>query len=158
MEISEREYEELKQQIKILEEKINGVGKPKTTLADLVKEHPIAFVRNSVENYPDFYYSKHPDSDVWKYFLQIGKMVHAESWKFYMGTAGCKPYIRSIGNHEYPKKISEMTEEQIAISVQMLNELIPIYNKYFKQTHQSVLYCDNTEGMFRRIYVEKIEE
>lgn len=157
MEISEKEYYELKEQVRILQEKVGGLPKKTSSFAELVNEHPIEYVMNSVEDYPDFMYRRHL-SDTWKVFSCLAKMVHSSSYKFYMGTTGQhlpRPYIRTIGKNETPRKITDLTNEQLEISVQMLNELIPIYNRYFKQTHEYVLYTDSDDGQYRRIYIEK---
>lgn len=158
MEISEKEYFELKEQVRILQEKIGSIEKPKGDFSSIVAEMPITFVRNSVEDYPDFEYVKGV-GNAWNAFIQLAKIIHTPSWKFYMDSAGGKydknPYIRTIGNHQTPRKIANLTNEQILLSVQMLNEMIPIFNKYFKQTHEFVLYSDRGDGQYRKIYVER---
>lgn len=165
MEISEKEYAELKEQIRVLQEKVGGFeNKPTREIKSLVNELPISHVRNTDESYPDFGFST-LNADVWKTFTDLAKAIHAPSYKFYLGVAYAdglgtklKPYIRTTGDHNPPRKITDMTNEQIEISVSMLNELIPIYNKYFRMLHQEVLYCDNKEGVYRKIAVEKVEE
>ena len=67
-----------------------------------------------------------------------------------------KPYIRSYRSGEAPRKITEMSEEQIQISIDMLNELIPIYNKYFQKTHETVLYSEKGNGVYERVNVFRI--
>lgn len=57
-----------------------------------------------------------------------------------------RPYIRSTDRKNAPRKISDLTPEQVALSVQMLDEMIPIYNRYFKMTHQRVLYDPTGRG------------
>lgn len=158
MEISEKEYAELLMQIETLKQKVNGIN-PKTSIVDLITEKPIACVAKTQDTYPEFKYNNSQLTDVWKRFLYIAKAIHSKSYNFYMDkTIYGGSYIRCVGNHEYPKKVTDMTKEEIQISVQMLDELIPIYNKYFKLTHPYVLYSDNKEGIYRKIYVEKNEE
>lgn len=158
MEISEKEYMDLLLQIEILKQKTQEI-KPKKHIADLINEKPISYVMKTQDEYPDFHYSQNVSTDVWKHFFFIAKMIHSKSYKFQKDIS-CygRPYIRCIGTHEYPKKVTDMTEEEIRISVQMLDELIPIYNKYFKLTHPYVLYSDNKEGIYRKIYIETVEE
>lgn len=158
MEISEREYFELKEQVRLLQEKVNGINKPRGDLASQVSELPINYISNNVNDYPDFKYFKSVGNDAWRVFIQLAKILHTTSCKFHMEESSVRrgePYIRSIGHHVTPKRITEMTDDQIAVSIQMLNELIPIYNKYFMQTHEYVLYSDTNDGQYRRIYVEK---
>lgn len=158
MEISEREYFELKEQVRVLQEKVNGIEKQRKQLADLITEMPIGCVRNTMEDFPDFKYEENGNSDAWNIFMKLAKLVHTSSWKFNLEQSYVHPWtkrIRLIGHNETPKRITELTAEQIDISVQMLNEMIPIYNKYFKQMHEYVLYCDTNDGQYRKIYVEK---
>ena len=71
---------------------------------------------------------------------------------------GERPYIRSYRCGEAPRKITEMSEEQIQVSVDMLNELIPIYNKYFQKTHETVLYSENNDGVYKQVNVFRVEK
>ncbi|MBQ8280678.1 MAG: hypothetical protein IJZ23_12625 [Roseburia sp.] len=163
MEISEREYYELKEQIRQLQCKVEGISTPPKDLHSRVEEHPIVYVRNVEEDVPVFDYSSRVIGDAWTLFVRLAKIIHKPSDKFYMGTTygngRCdKPYIRSYRTGEAPRKITEMSEEQIQISVDMLNELIPIYNKYFRRTHQTVLYSDENNGIYRAINVFQMEE
>ena len=52
----------------------------------------------------------------------------------------------------------EMSEEQIQVSIDMLNELIPIYNKYFQKTHQTVFYSENKDGIYKPVQVFRVED
>ena len=160
MEISVKEYYELKEQVRILQEKVNGKFKKQNSFADLVDELPIEYVMKSVDDFPEFKYIRNA-SDAWKVFTHLGRLIHAPSYNFYMSTANqysTKPYIRCVGDNLAPRKIADLKDEQIKISVQMLNELIPIYDKYFKQTHQYVLYSESEDGTYRKIYVDKEQE
>ena len=40
----------------------------------------------------------------------------------------------------------------------MLNELIPIYNKYFQKTHETVLYSENNDGVYKQVNVFRVEQ
>ena len=158
MEITHEEYLELKNTIKLLEEKLNAAPRQKNEISKMVSELPISNIFKTVDNFPDFEYSYSCSSEAWKDFLNLARRIHAPTRKFYMDetySGSGKPYIRSVGDRLPPKKIADMTDAQIDISVQMLNELIPIYNKYFKKTHEFVLYSDREDGQYRRIYVEK---
>ena len=48
-------------------------------------------------------------------------------------------YMNWFGDTKPPKTIEELTEEQLAASVAMLDEMIEIYNRYYKKIHPSVL-------------------
>lgn len=158
MEITQEEYLELKQTIRMLEEKLNAAPRQKNEISKMVSELPIWGVFKTSDNFPIFEYSMSCSSDAWKDFLNLARRIHAPSYKFFMDethSGSGKPYIRSFGDRLPPRKISDMTDAQIELSVQMLNELIPIYNKYFKTTHEFVLYSDREDGQYRKIYVDK---
>lgn len=162
MEISEKEYYELKEQVRQLQLRIEGVSSPPKDLRSRVSETPISHVRNVEDNAPVFDYMHSASDDAWIAFVKLAKIIHKPSDKFYMGTTygfGREvPYIRSYRCGEAPRKITEMSEEQIQTSVDMLNELIPIYNKYFQKTHETVLYSKNNDGIYKQVNVFRVEE
>lgn len=152
MEISEKEYYELKAQVRQLEEKVNEIkNKPIKDFASVVSELPISHVTIIDHRIPMFDYWKRTGCEAWNIMIRLAKLLHTSSARFYMDEAydwgGSKePYIRLNDTGDAPRRISEMTEEQINASVQMLNEIIPIYNKYFKQMHRKVLYDPTGKG------------
>lgn len=162
MEISEKEYYELKEQIQRLQLRVEGINTPPKDLRSRVEEHPINHVRNVVNDAPIFDYSSQFTGDAWVLFVRLAKIIHRPSDKFYMDTTRARgygePYIRSYRSGDAPRKITEMSEEQVQISVEMLNELIPIYNKYFRMTHQTVLYSDEGNGIYRHVNVCQPDE
>ena len=156
MEISEKEYLELREQVRQLQLKVEGVSSPPKDLRSRVSETPITFVRNIEEDMPTFDYLHSANDDAWIAFVKLAKIIHKPSDRFYMSTehpGSNKPYIRSYRQGEAPRKITELSEEQIQVSVDMLNELIPIYNKYFQKLHQTVLYSENNDGVYKQVNV-----
>ena len=162
MEISEKEYYELKEQVRQLQLKIEGVSSPPKDLRSRVVETPISHVRNVEDSVPVFDYMYSSSDDAWIAFVKLAKLIHKPSDKFYMDTTGFgsleTPYIRSYRCGEAPRKITEMSEEQVQTSVDMLNELIPIYNKYFQKTHETVLYSKNNDGIYKQVNVFQVEK
>lgn len=162
MEIPEKEYFELREQVRMLQCKVDGINNPPKDLKTRVMETPICDVRNVVEGAPVFDYRHCPSDDAWVLFVKLAKLIHKPSDRFYMdkcffyGTR--KPYIRSFRCGDAPRKITEMSEEQAQISIDMLNEMIPIYNKYFKKTHKTVLYSENKDGVYKPVNVFRVEE
>lgn len=160
MEISEKEYLELKEQVRQLQLKVEGVSSPPKDLRSRVADTPISHVRNVEEGKPVFDYMHSSSDDSWIAFIKLAKLIHKPSDRFYMDKSGFgtseKPYIRSYRSGEAPRKITEMSEEQIQISIDMLNELIPIYNKYFQKTHETVLYSEKGNGVYERVNVFRI--
>ena len=163
MEISEKEYLELKEQVRQLQLKVEGVSSPPKDLRSRVADTPISHVRNVEDGAPVFDYMHLSSDDAWIAFVRLAKIIHKPSDKFYMDKAtigfgsGERPYIRSYRCGEAPRKITEMSEEQMQISVDMLNELIPIYNKYFQKTHETVLYSENNDGIYKQVNVFRVE-
>nr|WP_288828471.1 hypothetical protein [uncultured Clostridium sp.] len=160
MEISNEEYYALKAQVSILQNQVNSMQAPKkiTKLRDMLKEQVISHVTNLDNAKPIFGYSDF-SGDAWNQaFLPLAKMIHEPSKLFYMGTA-CndpyrpRPYIRSLDKRERLKKVSDFTTEQLEVSVQMLDELIPIYNRYFKMLHQKVMFDPTGRGDYEPIGV-----
>lgn|GEM_PF-1843943 len=153
MEISKDEYLKMKNKLAELEEKINKIEDQSyctKNIKQLVAELPIEHIRNSTNEKPIFEYST-LGGDTWTIFLNLSKIIHRENWKFFMDESGChypsRPYIRSIGKCQLPK-IESLTRYQKRISVEMLNELIPIYNKYYKMMHRQVLYRERGSDEF----------
>lgn len=145
IEISKDEYLKMKNKLVELENKINKIEDRDyctKNLKYMVAELPIDHVRNSADDHPIFEYST-LGGDVWTIFLNLAKIIHRENRKFYMDDAGptyySRPYIRTTGKCLLPK-VDSTDRYQKRISVEMLNELIPIYNKYYKMMHPQVLY------------------
>lgn len=160
MEISEREYLELRMQVRTLQSQVDSMNAPKkkTSLKDAVREQVISSVWNLDDAKPIFGYSD-ANADAWLQMLALAKAIHEPSNLFYMDKCygydryNTRPYIRSISNKNKYKKVSDLTPEQFAISVQMLDELIPIYNRYFKLLHQKVMYDPTGKGDYEPVGV-----
>lgn len=157
MEISEKEYCELKMQVRLLQSRVEGMKVPKqTTMRDLVNEQVISRAWNIADDKPIFEYRRF-NSDAWTQMLALAKLIHEPSPLFYMDRTNndyfSRPYIQSIFPKNRPRKISDLTPEELAVSVQMLNEIIPIYNKYFKLMHQRVMYDPTGKGDYEPIRI-----
>lgn len=160
MEISKDEYLKMKNKLVELENKINKIEDRDyctKNLKYMVAELPIDHVRNSADDHPIFEYST-LGGDTWTMFLNLAKIIHRENCKFYMDNAGpsyySRPYIRSTGKCLLPK-VHSMDRDQKRISVEMLNELIPIYNKYYKMVHSQVLYKPSGSETFALVDVNE---
>lgn len=157
MEISREEYLALTRRVEELEKRQNL---PKSGYdrgwADWVNELPINILRlKSTENDELSVEYEKSACDAWLAFSKLAKLVHTRSWSYkrtYSTHWGWN--WRSEGDNVVPKRYHELTDEQKAISLEMLNELIPIYNKYFKMTHPG-LWVSHTSG--ERCYVDAEE-
>lgn len=154
MEISEKEYYELQRQVRTLQSQVDAMNGPKKiSLLDMIDEQVISSVHTADSTKPVFVYLRRP-SDAWKMMLTLAKKIHEPSRLFNMRrSVGCyngnyRPYIDFVSGGNCPRKISDMTEKQQEISARMLNEIIPIYNRYFKLMHQQVLYDPTGKGEY----------
>lgn len=164
MEISEKEYYELMSQVKVLKNQVESMQSPRrTTLLDMMNEQVISHVRNISDTKPIFGYCCN-SSEAWTVMMQLAKMVHKPSDLFYMDQCCAydryhmRPYIRSTSIKNSPRKIADLNAEQVNVSVQMLNEIIPIYNKYFKMMHKKVMYDPTGKGDYEPIGVMDQDE
>lgn len=150
MELTEKQFYEL-----IGRMVAHGVIKeePKKYLIKSMKKLPYEWVRNSSGEHPIF----EPDTfvgDSWKSFLNLAKLLHKQSPKFHMSeTLYGKPYIRYDKQPYAPKTVTDLTLEQQLLSIEMLNEMIPIWNKYFAKAHPTVWYDAKGNGDFQKVKV-----
>lgn len=159
MEISELEYLQMKEQIAKLKDKIDSIGGVRS-IRDMVKCLPYEYIKNMEDDIPIFV-PVDCGGDAWNTFLRLAKILHTQDWRFFMDSrvGRCDmPFIRTIGNHSTPTRISQLSSEQILLSVQMLNELIPIYNKYFQKSHESILYKPDACESFQSTKVSYVSE
>ncbi len=155
MEISEQEYLELKQTVAELKQKIEDAERPKIfKMADYVTETPFEYVKNTADDVPCF----EPISSLgnaWKAFCSLAKLIHVKNANFYMSnTCYGRPYIRNSESLSVcPKKLNDLTPEQQQVSIEMLNEMIPIWNTFFKRIHKTVMFDSTGRGTYRTIEV-----
>lgn len=97
--------EEIKEQIKALQEELKSISTP--SLTSLITEIPYDSYLNYKPNYAGM-------SDAWSDLLHLGRRI----------------WIKRGQNMPY---IKTMTKEQVELSAEMLNEMIPIYNKYWEK-------------------------
>lgn len=99
-------------------------------------------------------------SDIpWKCFSQLAKYIHQSPVTYYMSTEhpkSHKPYVRECENAvTYPRRYSDMTEDQIKISGQMVEEMIKVWNKYFKKINKKAYLL---HGVSKRTEIEVKEQ
>ncbi len=157
MQISVEEYNALMFRISTLQKAVDVLQKcPPKNIKNMLKEQVISRVANLDDSRPIFGY-REGQPEAWNYFLQIAKVIHTPSKLFCLGTTCCgygeRPYIRSEYAKYSPKRIKDLTAEQVAISVEMLDEIIPIYNRYFKRLHSKVMYDPTGKGDYELIGV-----
>lgn len=149
MEITREEYLELVNKIDSLQATLNSATTTCHTsfMSNMVKEMPIEGITpvDEYRRYPIFKFNKNRPSDTWKAFRDLARYLHIETPVFYddakIGYGRQEiSYMREVQLHRKPPTTKQMTPEQKEISVQMLNEMIPIFNKYYKTLHSEVLY------------------
>lgn len=159
IEVDFNEYLDLVKKVADLQGKIVAQEQNKEapkTVTSMLDILPYEHVRHSDETSPVF----RPDTcsscgDAFKTFSYLAKLLHRKDYKFYMSETyhGSNiPYIRMTNREKIPT-YKEMTYEQHMLSAEMLNEMIPIWNRYFSQVHTSVLYDATGHGDFERVKV-----
>lgn len=155
--LGQEEYGKLLDEVEALREEIRQKSNCKENrIFDLVKEKPLNTPRNLIDDKPVFGFSARCNYDAWKCFLSLAKLVNKKSDVFYMDKTHQMglPYIRSI-SEKAPRTTFQLTEHQLQCAVDMLNEMIPIYNKYMVLEHQFVEYKTSLDSDAQIIKVRK---
>lgn len=152
------ELMELKKQAEEINKRIAELTAPKS-IACRCKVKPYGlpyFLDNDARN-PVVFTDRHYDTDAWAHFLALGKMIHAENGVFKtrgMSWRRVPFYVDELGGN-VPKKVSDLTQEEVRISAEMLEKMISIYNEYMVRMHTCVtLDC---EGILTEVPVQHPE-
>ena len=152
------ELMELKKQAEEINKRIAELTAPKN-IAYRCKVKPYrlpSFLDNDARN-PVVFTDRCYDTDAWAHFLALGKMIQAENGVFKTrGTSWRREpfYVDELGKN-VPKKVSDLTQEEVRISAEMLEKMISIYNEYMVQMHACVtLDC---EGILAKVQVQYLE-
>ena len=137
------ELEELKKTAAEIQRKIDALTAP-TSLAKALKNIPYGLPRFEDQDCRNpVVFSKWLDSDVWKHFLAIGKYIHSKNGVFIeRNRFGYYPYYVDHQDGFRPKRVSDLTKEEVAISAEMLDRMIEIYNEYMVKLHTQVVLRD----------------
>lgn len=116
--------------------------KRKNRLADYAKLRPLSKPRNLKEDVPIFGFTKYYDQDAWNCFCKLAKILHENSDEFCMSQINYCNRGKYIRSNRIPSvsKFEDLTNEQMRLSGQMIDEMIAVYNKYYMTTHRSVIY------------------
>lgn len=139
------ELEELKRQAEEINRRIKELTYP-NNFSSHIREKPLGLPTNLDYSKPVFGFRKMADMDAWNCFVKLGKLIHRKDSSFYDEYVHDYPYAylgetRIVKTREAPlPKIKELTEEQIKISADMLDEMISVYNKYMIMLHEYVDY------------------
>lgn len=149
MEITFEEYYQLKCRVTELERKVEEQSKSAeqksnkkiVSLAKEVDELPISrlYVHKEHEKL-DVRYDALCGGGAWINFFKLALGVHTKPHDYIRkllanGRTSLEPVM---GTDLEPTKIGDLTQEQLQISIDMLNEIVPIYNHYFKKLHRGV--------------------
>ena len=150
MEITYEDYYQLKCRVTELErqmkEQSKAVEQPSSkriiSLAKEVNELPIhrLFVGKECGALTAQYIES-GGSDVWLSFFKLALAIHTKVHDYakeYSRKDGSVITVPVRGTGLEPTKLSELSQAQLQVSLDMLNELIPIYNRYFKEQQRGV--------------------
>lgn len=152
MEITREEYLELVNKIDSLQATLSNATDQPFSLGDMIAEKPIEHVRpmDDASIPPTFEFSRKLIGDAWKCFRELARLVNTDSPVFQVrrniNSYSGRYFVGFAGGFPKPPTTKQMTPQQKDISAQMLNEMIPIYNKYYKMLHSEVLYT-NVDGV-----------
>lgn len=157
MSITREEYAELVNKIDALQASLLEVKEPCVHIGSMIIEKPIGDIcpissENNVYD-PNFKFSSSVHGEPWNTFRELAKRLHSNYSDFYIheyeGYLGKNRGIRSRKRTKL-LQAAEMTNEQKEIAADMLNEMIPIWNKYFKMVNSHVQYEPNSQISLRK--------
>lgn len=137
------ELEELKKQAADIQRKIDAITAP-TSLVTALKNVPYSLPRfKDNDCRKPVVFPNWVDPDVWKHFLAIGKCIHSRNGVFVeRNRYGYYPYYVDHKDEFKPRKVCDLTREEVAISAEMLDRMIEIYNEYMVKIHTQVVFRD----------------
>lgn len=141
------EYKKFMDKINKLENLKKGHNLSKKRPASCVNDLPYSMPQplNWSENNPEFVF-KHETGyynfKAWDLLLKLSKMIHEKNGLFYSYQ---KHNSLSYGINESirPNKslnFDNLSDEEFQISIDMLNDMVEVFNKYFKKTHRYIKY------------------
>lgn len=147
------EYNQAVSKIKELQKKVARYEKnecPKS-LSDAGVKPPIYMISvldDKVSKIEDgiFEYVSTGKTEEWRTFEKLAKLLHRPTPIFYMSETyygSGVPMIRDENNIVRYKKYDQLTPQQIKLSAEMVNEMIEIWNEYFKKANPIVKYKDS---------------
>lgn len=156
MEITKEEYLSLMKRIDELERE-RSVNKMLTykCWAYAVNELPIESIRIVSDHSPEPVLRYDSCArDAWGLFTKLAKEIHKSTYTYKAEIISWSKelYWRGCGRSSAPTRYGDLTDTQKQLSLEMLNELIPIYNKYFKIAHPGTWVTD-LDGVKRFVEV-----
>lgn len=143
-EVPVNELEELKRQAAEIQRRIELLTPP-TSIAGFCKSYPYnlpCFLDHDARKPVTF--SKPANSDVWKYFLALGKAIHVKNGVFTQRGKHYPyaPFYVDESKQIIPSKVCELSREEVEISAEMIDRMIEIYNEYMVRLHTQVTFRD----------------
>jgi hypothetical protein len=147
MEITREEYLELVNKIDALQASLSEVKEPVGHIGSMVVEKPIYGIDTigpdgNVSD-PSFKFVSGIYGEPWNIFRELAKRLHSNYSDFYIHEYEDRwGKRRGVRQRKRTKLLqtTEMTSEQKEIAADMLNEMVPIWNRYFKLVNSHVLY------------------
>ena len=156
MYISDAEYLELQRQIRLLNQRMELVSRPRNFAESCIK--PYGFIRCNDTEHLIFQPDQNTHDDAWRILCMLGKCLHKNVQKFRRSNVpyGGKPYVSKDTTERTPRTLIEMTDDQMILSVKMMNELVAVYNKYYQLANTHVLYADGVNCEYVEIPITYI--
>lgn len=148
MEIPYEEYIQLKNRVSELEEQLKcSTGNRILNFSSLVDVMPISSIR-LIDDHDSSQGVKYSDfingNGAWDCFVKLAKLIHLKDPSYIAERRNWNKdlYYRSYDYKNQPKRICDLTPEQVRVSINMMNELIAVYNRYFTELHKGVLVTE----------------
>ena len=147
-EVNYEEYLALKKRVEELEKRQAQEVPLSSGWAYAVTELPICFIDlqdNHCYAKPIAYYRRTATADAWTVFTKLAKLNHGTD-VYHLNFSKCtRSYYWDHKSISAPKSHTALTYEQKLLSLEMLNELVPIYNKYYKKANPYVRFFDDSK-------------
>lgn len=158
------EYNQAVSKIKELQEKVAQYEKNVMirSLSDAGVKPPIYMISVLNDKVPKiedsiFEYVSTGKNEEWREFEKLGKLLHRPTPIFYMNEtsqgSGVQ-MVRSENNVTRYRKYDQLTPQQIKLSAEMVDEMIEIWNEYFKKANPIAKYKDS-EGNIKIKHIDK---
>lgn len=109
------------------------------SFAYLCNEYPFSVPR--FENFDcrsAIVFTNYSNADAWKCFVALGKIIHEKVRYKVRGPESRYPYYPENTIDNKIRTISQLSQDEIRVSVEMIDEMLSIFNKYMVKTHETV--------------------
>lgn len=148
-EVNYEEYLALERRVEELEKRQTEATRLAFSWAYAVTELPIRgmYLKDDANQTKPLPVYRRGSTDAWQAFTKLAKLIHGTA-EFHLSHSKVYDTYRWYRTTtDAPKNQADLTYEQKVLSLEMLNELIPIYNKYYKKANPYVKLSYDPTGV-----------